>query len=117
MSTITFTSTLSTEICCSCGVHFAIPELLQKKLRETHNNFFCPNGHPQHYTGKSEAEKLREELKRKEQELADTVKQKLEVENEMIRTKKRIAAGVCPCCNRTFKQLAAHMKNKHPHYK
>ncbi|HEX9950777.1 MAG TPA: hypothetical protein VGB53_03340 [Rubricoccaceae bacterium] len=25
------------------------------------------------------------------------------------RTKKRIAAGVCPCCNRTFQDLARHM--------
>ena len=29
---------------------------------------------------------------------------------------KRIKNGICPCCNRTFKQLAAHMKNKHPEY-
>jgi hypothetical protein len=24
--------------------------------------------------------------------------------------------GVCPCCNRTFQQLARHMKAKHPGY-
>lgn len=28
----------------------------------------------------------------------------------------RVSAGTCPCCNRSFKQLAAHMKNKHPDY-
>ena len=30
--------------------------------------------------------------------------------------KNRVAASVCPCCKKTFKQLAAHMKNKHPNY-
>lgn len=26
----------------------------------------------------------------------------------------RIGAGICPCCNRTFSQLARHMQSKHP---
>lgn len=30
--------------------------------------------------------------------------------------KLRAANGVCPCCNRTFKQLAAHMSSQHPKY-
>lgn len=28
----------------------------------------------------------------------------------------RAAAGVCPCCNRTFEQLGRHMTTKHPEY-
>jgi uncharacterized small protein (DUF1192 family) len=32
------------------------------------------------------------------------------------RTKKRVAAGVCPCCNRTFENLARHMAGEHPGY-
>lgn len=114
MATITLISTLSTEICCSCGIQFAIPLSLQEKLRENHERFYCPNGHRQYYPQKSESERLREELKRKEQELADTVKQKIKLQNDAKSVAKRIKAGVCPCCNRTFKQLAAHMKNKHP---
>jgi hypothetical protein len=30
--------------------------------------------------------------------------------------KNRVAKGVCPCCNRTFQNLADHMKSKHPDY-
>lgn len=30
------------------------------------------------------------------------------------RLKNRVKMGICPCCHRTFKQLAAHMKKKHP---
>lgn len=36
---------------------------------------------------------------------------------QLTKTKKRVSNGVCPCCNRTFKQLARHMENKHPEYK
>jgi hypothetical protein len=32
------------------------------------------------------------------------------------RAKKRHAAAVCPCCNRSFVQLRRHMENKHPGY-
>lgn len=33
------------------------------------------------------------------------------------RLKNRAAHGVCPCCNRTFQQLARHMSAKHPDFK
>jgi hypothetical protein len=29
---------------------------------------------------------------------------------------KRVGNGVCPCCNRTFEDLARHMKVKHREY-
>jgi len=32
------------------------------------------------------------------------------------RLKKRVSAGVCPCCKRTVKQLKQHIENKHPNY-
>lgn len=32
------------------------------------------------------------------------------------RIKRRVSAGVCPCCNRTFQCLARHMATKHPDY-
>jgi hypothetical protein len=32
------------------------------------------------------------------------------------RIRNRIAAGVCPCCTRTFKNVARHIKDKHPTY-
>jgi hypothetical protein len=27
-----------------------------------------------------------------------------------------VANGVCVCCNRSFKNLAAHMQTKHPEF-
>lgn len=32
----------------------------------------------------------------------------------VTKLKKRAANGVCPCCNRTFVDLARHMAGKHP---
>lgn len=37
-----------------------------------------------------------------------------EAAREAERLRRRTAAGVCPCCNRSFVQLARHMKTKHP---
>lgn len=34
----------------------------------------------------------------------------------LTKTKKRIANGVCPCCNRHFVNLERHMTGKHPDY-
>ena len=67
MSTFTIETTFATCCCASCGIQYAIPERRQRELRENHETFYCPNGHTQWYPQKSEAEKLRDELKRKEQ--------------------------------------------------
>lgn len=34
----------------------------------------------------------------------------------VTKTKNRIGKGVCPCCNRTFVELARHIATKHPDY-
>ena len=47
----------------NCGGQW-LPVDKIKQLRESHATFFCPSGHSQWYTQKSEAEKLREEITR-----------------------------------------------------
>lgn len=105
------------QTCITCGVHFGIPRELDQKLRENHKGFHCPNGHVQYYTGESEAEKLRRELRRKKQEVADQVRAKLQAQSDLEKAErklKRVAKGVCPCCNRSFANLHKHMATKHP---
>ncbi len=118
--------------CChaGCGISFAVPHTWERKRRDDHSRFFCPNGHGQAFTGESDAEKLRRERDRLAQRIAekdDEIRhQRDRAENEekrviaykghLTRSKKRHAAGVCPCCNRTFSQLTEHMKTKHPKY-
>lgn len=76
-------------------------------------------GHSWVYKG----ENLEQKLKRREDELARTRADRDQVKASnralkgvVTRTKKRVGNGVCPCCNRTFQQLARHMEAKHPEY-
>jgi len=104
--------TLSTLTCCSCGIVFAMPEPLMTKLRQNGEWFYCPNGHRQHFA-QSEADRLRvllEEANRSKTQLAEDY---AKLQREHRRLTKRITAGVCPCCNRTFQNLARHMKSQH----
>lgn len=43
--------------CCSCGVTLAMPSDYEKRRREDHANFYCLNGHPQHFAGETAQEK------------------------------------------------------------
>ena len=48
---------LETIECCACHIVFAVPKELNRQLFENHKDFYCPVGHAQHYTGKSNLEK------------------------------------------------------------
>ncbi len=111
---------LFTEECCNCGVVFGMTSQLKEKRSDDHKLFYCPNGHGQHYTGESEAEKnarlLREEQARHQRTLArenDTAAALAKAERKL----KRVGKGVCPQCNRSFPNLARHMACKHAEQK
>ena len=46
------------ETCCKCNVIFWITEEHYKRLANCKNTFYCPNGHPQSYTGDTDKTKL-----------------------------------------------------------
>lgn len=130
MTTQTFLGTLTVHACVKCGMHFGIPADYDARRREDHALFYCPSGHQQCYVGKTEAEKLRDEVAREkhwreqaEARSADFRQQRDAHERSArafkgvaTRIKKRVKHGVCPCCNRTFANVAAHMETKHPTY-
>lgn len=106
--------------CCSCGTVWAWSLELERNLRETKRSFFCPNGHSQSFI-ESTTEKLRKELaaakaetERQRQLRIDSERRTIAQRAVVTKLKKRVHAGVCPHCQRTFKQLADHMKTKHP---
>lgn len=108
--------------CASCGIQFQLPRSYDDKRREDGKTFYCPNGHSLSY-GEGEATRLRRFLDA-ERESHKRTRGRLDQERNshratrghLTRHRKRSAAGVCPCCNRTFQQLSRHMKRKHPDY-
>lgn len=121
-------TTLQVEICASCGVLFAAPKSLLDKRRFDGASFYCPSGHSLSYDAgearmrreleqtRKSLEGTRDLLRHEERSHAATRGQVTRVKNEKAKIEARVANGVCPCCGRTFKQLAAHMKRKHPGY-
>ena len=119
---ITQAITLETIDCCTCGIVFAMPDTMVRRMQATGGLFYCSNGHAQSYTT-SEGQRLREKLDeqtRASTHMAERAKQAEAAEQKAVREIKRLnkrsAAGVCPCCNRTFQQLARHMKAKHAEF-
>jgi hypothetical protein len=121
---------------CWCGMPHAVPlEMRDKQLHDhangrTQDAIYCPLGHTHIISGTSEIEKLRREIERKTQEairerqkhdqtraeLRETELRRRAECGAKTRIKNRIANGVCPCCNRSFKDLHAHMKTQHPEF-
>lgn len=107
------------EECCNCGVLFGMTqEFHDQRYKDGESrNFYCPNGHSQCYAKKSDA-RLRKDAEKKAEEARLALQaerdQREAAERELERLNKRTAGGACPHCNRTFVQLARHIKTKHP---
>jgi len=113
--------TFETIVCYKCHVPFAVTSRHRRELLDTQDTFYCPAGHPQHYIGKTEEQKLKEQLdklkadKLKEEErLYNMYLDQMNETKKINRQLKRIHKGVCPCCNRSFVDLKRHMETKHP---
>ncbi len=129
MSTIFVT--LNAVECCNCGCIFGMTAEMDSRLRENHKSFTCPNGHSMHYTQETEAEKLKRQvaqlqtsIEHKDANISSLREQRSALERSRAalkgvhtRTCNRVKNGVCPCCNRTFANLANHMHSKHPDFK
>ena len=114
VETIKFTM----ETCCDCGIPFFMPTYHYERLIKNKGElFYCPNGHGQHYTGKTEAQKIKEQLERERletEEIRDKLLDEINKNKKLELKLKRVHNGVCPCCNRSFKNLQRHIKTKHP---
>lgn len=106
-------------VCGECGINFAAPELIMAKRQETGEGWYCPNGHSRVYR-ESDADKLRKQLAAEQSRVALERSMRITAEEQLDKAKKeakrvakRIAAGICPHCHRTFQQLARHMQCKH----
>lgn len=48
--------------CCECGVVMQMPEELESSLQESHDNFYCVNGHANYYPEDEEEIELQQKL-------------------------------------------------------
>lgn len=124
---LAFQTTLELMDCAKCGMHFGVAEGFIERRRRDGETFFCPAGHSQSFK-ESEVSRLRKKLDEQVREATEQAEHarsaerareaehraRLKVERAARALRRRIGAGVCPCCNRTFKQLARHMETKHP---
>jgi hypothetical protein len=108
--------------CAVCGIDFAIPDWLKQKRHEDGREFYCPQGHSLTFT-KPEIDKLREKVGRLEAQAIHLEDQRRAAERsasaykgQVTALRQRVANGVCPCCHRSFTNVARHMANKHPGY-
>lgn len=134
MPTLTYTGQLDV-VTCWCGMKHAIPtELRDYQLRQHADgqrySIYCPLGHTYIPSGKSKSTQLEEQLERERRRAGrlaaerDQVTASLRAQrgattrarNQRDRDRRRVAAGVCPCCNRTFQNLARHVAGQHPDY-
>lgn len=119
-------------VCChqGCGLVFAVYEQWVTDRRRDHLWFYCPNGHHQHFSGKSDIEQAREEAERLRQrserlrEHAETLRSEVQSQRHKVIAERaaktrfknkllRVHRGVCPECNRSFVNLKRHMECKH----
>lgn len=113
---------LETTSCAVCGIRFAVPMGFLEERRKDAQRLYCPNGHGLGWS-KTEADRLREQLQRADDEIAKAIRAKalaestarMEAEQRRKAEKKldRINRGVCSKCNRTFANVARHMQTKH----
>ena len=119
--TVDFTITLEQKSCLNCSGIYAVNEKWFDRRYESGGDWYCPYcGTCWHMTETENMRlerKLREAKNRLSCEIAshDQTKSSLAAQKGVnTRLKNRVKNGVCPCCNRYFKNLHAHMKNKHP---
>ncbi len=119
------------EISCKCGGVYAITERHRRSCQETGGSWTCPYCQTGWgFVGNSDNAKLKKEVEQNKRwaqqaqararhagdERDTALRQKAAAKGQVTKLKNRAAAGVCPCCNRTFKQLATHMQMKHPEW-
>lgn len=119
MPSLDYTETLAVTTCW-CGINLAIPaNLLSFARNHKGHSIYCPLGHTFVFTDSFE-----EQLKR-ERQRHEATRSLLHAEErshsatrgQLTRARKRAAAGVCPCCQRTFQNVARHVASKHPDFK
>jgi hypothetical protein len=126
--TIEYTEVLETTRCW-CGIALAVPANLLRNAHENGTRIHCPLGHNFGWS-ETEADRQRKRAEAAENDRkwyrerfqaekdlhTDTARRLVAQKGATTKAKKRAAAALCPCCNRSFVQLRRHLAAKHPDY-
>jgi uncharacterized Zn finger protein (UPF0148 family) len=124
----TITETFRVVSCYTCGVRFGIAgELYRRVVMDAKGSVYCPAcGKGTMWQESDDQKRIKELEKKLAWEAAECTRQKsakdaaeaslTATRGVVTRMKRRTSAGVCPCCNRTFRQLADHITQKHPDF-
>jgi len=128
MTTLNYSGTLVV-VTCWCGMKHAVPEELREHQLVRFNNgrtpvsICCPLGHLHIPAGKSKVDQVQESLDRERNARARANARADQAEASAsaykgvaTKARKRAAAALCPCCDRSFVQLRRHLETKHPGY-
>lgn len=124
--------------CYKCGMVFGMPDSVYNKRLHDHAGFFCPAGHEQFFLAKSKEDQLKDQVAQLERDKQNLVKRREWAEQETKKAtydakvarshakaavtisrklRQRLKTGTCPCCEKKFADLEAHMKSEHPRYR
>lgn len=119
----TVSTVLATVACGECGGVYAISECYRQQKQETGGTWHCPYCQVAWGYVESQVQRLEKRLaqERARSDQARARSRELEksvqaTKGHLTRLKKRVANGVCPCCQRQFANLAQHMRDQHPEY-
>lgn len=121
LGSVNYNLSLTVIECGTCGITYGVPEGWRKEREQTHTPFSCPNGCRRVYLAKSQLDLAREETRMVQAKLNEAQHARLVKEREydkLVRQhgqlERRVSNGTCPCCSRSFPNLAKHMQSKHP---
>lgn len=133
---VNYAISLEPMTCGTCGGAYALSREFMEHCRKVGRaggaTWRCPycKGPEIWSYGSSEVERLRRKLESAEQReqfaerrlaaerarVRDVERSRAAYKAQSTKLRKRVGNGVCPCCNRTFTQLARHMTAKHPEF-
>lgn len=127
---ITTSVTLAVTECPTCFTEHAIPRRMYRDRLANGGSVYCPNGHPWVFC-EPENDKLKRQLEQSRR-IRDSLSASLTAERDqrlaaqrsaaarlgqLTKLRNRVGNGVCPCCNRSFANLARHMDSQHPDFR
>ena len=103
---------------CWCGIALAIPDTLYSFAKSKPHDVYCPLGHVFVFrdTFKERYERERRSHEATRDLLAQEERSHRSTRGALTKARRRAAAGVCPCCKRSFQNVARHVAHMHPDF-